>query len=73
MDTHQYMKVPVRFFTSETKKEYDITRLAHNGFEHVETQKGTYGLKEAGITVFRRLVKNISPHGYHLVKYTPGL
>ena len=47
--------------------------LVHNGFVHVEIRKGVYSLKEAGIIDFNRLVKNLTPHEYHLVKHTPGL
>ena len=39
MDTYQYIRIPLRFFTLEIKNEYDITSLAHNGFVNVEIQK----------------------------------
>ena len=32
-----------------------------------------YGLKEAGIIAFKKLVRKISPAGYHPSKQTPGL
>ena len=32
-----------------------------------------YGLKEAGIIAFNRLVTKLAPHGYHPVRFTPGL
>ena len=32
-----------------------------------------YGLKEAGIIAFQRLVKKLAPHGYHPCKHTPSL
>ena len=32
-----------------------------------------YGLKEAGIIAFKRLVTKMAPHGYHRVQFTPGL
>ena len=53
--------------------EYDIASIASNGFVYVEIRKGMYGLKEAGIIAFNRLVKNLAPHGYQPCKHTPGL
>ena len=73
MDTYQYTKIPVQFFTDEIHQEYNVSTLQHNGFIHVEINNGMYGLKEAGITAFKRLIKNIVPHDYHPVKHTPGL
>ena len=35
--------------------------------------KGMYGLKQAGIITCQELINNLAPHGYYLVKYTPGL
>ena len=32
-----------------------------------------YGLKEAGIIAYKRLVRNLQPHGYAVVTHTPGL
>ena len=61
MDTYQYMKIPLRFFTSKTKKEYNIISLALNVSVHVKIQKGMYGHKEARIIAFRILVKNLTP------------
>ena len=73
MENFQYMNIPTRFFTDEIREEYDITNLAPNGIVRVEIHKGIYGLKEAGIIDFKRLVKNVTPNGYHPVKHVPGL
>ena len=67
------MKIHLRFFTPEICKEYDITNLSHNGFIYVEICKGMYRLKEAGIIAFKKLMKNLEPHGYHPVRCTPCL
>ena len=32
-----------------------------------------YGLKEAGIIAYKRLVRNLQPHSYAHVSHTPGL
>ena len=71
--TYQYMKIPLRFFTPEICKEYDITNLPHNGFVYVKIRKDMYRLKESGIITFKIFVYNLEPHGYHPVKHAPGL
>jgi hypothetical protein len=53
--------------------EYDIQTIASHGYVYVEIRKGMYGLKEAGIIAFNRLVAKLAPHGYHPCKHTPGL
>ena len=53
--------------------EYNIQDIQSNGFVYVEIRKGMYGLKEAGIIAFKRLVEKLAPHGYHPCKHTPGL
>ena len=57
----------------EILKEYDINKLAYNGYIYVEIQKGIYGLKEAGILAYTALVKYLQPYGYYPVRYTPGI
>ena len=39
----------------------------------MRTEKGMYGLKQAGIIANQELVKHMAPFGYHPVKHTPGL
>ena len=60
MEDYQYMKIPTQFFTDEIQQEYDITNLQHSSFVHVEIRKVMYGLNEAGITAFKRIVKNLA-------------
>ena len=73
MNKCQYMKIPLKYFTSEICTEYDIHNLTHNGYIHIEIRKGKYGLKEADILAFNYTVKNLAPFGYHPVTHTPGL
>lgn len=44
-----------------------------NDFFYFEVQKGMCGLKQAVLLAYNQLVKNLAPHGYHLVKHTTGL
>ena len=73
MSKFRYMCIPLKWFTDEIRAEYDIHALASGGYVYCEIRKGMYGLKEAGLIAFQRLVKQLAPHGYHPVRYTPGL
>ena len=54
--------------------EYSLLPIADlSGYAYVEIRKGMYGLKEAGIISYKRLVRNLHPHGYAPVAHTPGL
>ena len=39
----------------------------------METVKGIYGLKQAGIIAHRDLIHHLAPFGYHPYRHTPGL
>ena len=73
MKNYHYMRIPLKYFTEEIHKEYDIMDIADHGYIYIEIRKGMYGLKEARIFDFNYIVKNLAPFRYTLVKYTPGL
>ena len=52
--------------------EYDLVIENDENF-YMMICKGMYGLKEASILTFTNLVKNMAPHGYSPMKYTPVL
>ena len=65
MKKFRYMKIPLKYIHKEIMDEYNIQDIQSNGFVYVEIRKGMYGLKEAGIIAFKRLVEKLVPHGYH--------
>ena len=67
------MRIALKDIPSEIITEYNLFQIAHHGFVYVEIRKGMYGLKEASIIAFKRLVTKMAPHGYHPVYFTPGL
>ena len=73
MKIFRYMRIALKDIPPEIIIEYNLLSIAHNGYVFVEISKGMYGLKEAGIIAFKRLVANLAPHGYHPVRFTPGL
>ena len=74
MTYYQYMRIPRALIPDEIINEYDLnTFIEEDNHLYCEIRKGMYGLKEAGIIAFKNLVKNLKPHGYRPMKYTPGL
>ena len=73
MSTYRYMQIPLKYTTLEIMAEYDINSLVSNSYIHIKIHKGMYGLKEAGIIAYTRLVAKLAPHGYHPCTHIPGL
>ena len=68
------MRIPLKTIPQEIIDTYDLKSLVDNqGQIYMRTEKGVYGLKQAGIIANQELVKNMAPFGYHPVKHTPGL
>ena len=74
MVNYQYMRINLKDIPNKVIVEYSLPPLADSsGYVYVEIRKGMYGLKEAGIVAYKRLVRKIQPHGYAPVVHTPGL
>ena len=61
MKQYQYMRISLKYFTAEICEEYNILYIADNGYVYIETRKGMYDLKEAGILAFNYVVENLIP------------
>ena len=68
----QYLQVQINDISPEVLEEYDV-RPDKFGYVYLEVRRGMYGLKEAGIIVFKQLVCKLAPAVYHPCKQTPGL
>ena len=53
--------------------QYNLWPLVHNDHVMAEVRKGMYGLPQAGILAYQRLVKHLNSHGYFATANTPGL
>ncbi len=73
LDRFEYMKMPLSLFPSWTKEQYNLDRLAKNGFVYLEMRRAVWGLSQAGILANKLQHKQLLPHGYYKCKYTPGL
>ena len=67
------MKMPLSLFPSWTKEQYNLDKLAKNGFVYLEMRRAVWGLPQAGILANKLLRKRLLPHGYYECKHTPGL
>ncbi len=67
------MRMPLDLFPSWIQKQYDLQRLAYNGFVHLEMRRAVWGLPQAGILANRRLRRKLEPFDYFKHANTPGL
>ena len=73
IERFEYMKVHIGLIPKEIIDQYDLTKIACNGWEYLEIQKGMYGLPHAGILVNNKLKAYLATFGYYPTKFTPGL
>jgi hypothetical protein len=69
----EYMRIPVWALPAVIIEQYQLTGLVHNGYVLVEINKGMYGLPQAGLIAYERLVKHLAKYGYHPCRHTDGL
>ncbi len=69
----EFMKMPLSLFPSWMKEQYNLDRLAKNGFVYLEMHRAVWGLPQASILANKLLRKRLLPHGYYKCKHTPGL
>ena len=68
------MRILLKIIPQYIIDAYNLTALVDDqGWIYMRTEKGMYGLKQAGIISDQELVKPMAPCGYHPVQHTPGL
>ena len=74
MVNYQYMRIHLKEIPNKVIVEYSLLPLADSsGYFYIKIRKEVYGLKEAGIIAYKRLLRNLQPHGYAPVVHTPSL
>ena len=64
MANFQYMRIHIKYNPNKVVVKYSLLPIADaSGYVYVDIRKGMYGLKESGIIAFKRLVRNLHPHG----------
>ena len=67
---YEYMKMLLSLFPSWTREQYNLDKLAKNGFVYLEMRRAVWGLPQAGILANKLLQKRLLPHGYYECKHT---
>ena len=57
MEELEYMKNPVRLIPDEIKVEYKVSNFEHAEYVYLQTNKGMYGLAQAGLLANELLAK----------------
>jgi hypothetical protein len=75
LEGYEYMRLPLTLIPDEICQQYQLDDIAitHDGWVYIETRKGMYGLKEAGILANHRIAKHLATYGYYPTPRTPGL
>jgi hypothetical protein len=69
----EYMKMVLSRFPEKIIQKYNLNALAVDGWVYIETRKGMYGLKQAGLLANQLLQTWLAPFGYYPARHTPGL
>jgi hypothetical protein len=70
---YKYMVINISSLPQEIIDEFGIMELAHDGRVYIESQKGMYGLPQAGLLTNKVLQRRLALDGYHPTEYTHGL
>jgi hypothetical protein len=74
MERPEYMRVHRRHIPPDIFEQYNLhSIISTDGFIYIKIKKGMYGLKQAAILAYQKLVNNLAPYGYKPCKYSLGL
>jgi hypothetical protein len=73
LEYFEYMTIPLALFPSWTVAQYNLNKLALDGWVYIEMRQAVWGLPQAGILANKRLRQKLAPFGYHDCVNTPGL
>ena len=66
MSRAEYMRIHTKCFPEDIRDQYYIDVLiAEDGYVYSKTIKGIYGLKQAAIIAYNRIIYHMEPHGYY--------
>ena len=73
LEYFEYMKIPLNLFPEWTKKQYNLDKLAFDGWVYIEMWCVVWGLPQAGIRANKHLRRKLAPFGYSESVNTLGL
>ena len=73
MSQPHYMRIRWDQIPDDIKLRYNLQPLLHNNYIYIKIKKGMYGLKEAAILAYNKLLHHLTPRGYYPIPGTAGL
>jgi hypothetical protein len=73
LEYFEYMKIPLALFPVWKIKQYNLHKLALDGWVYIKMRRAVWGLPQAGILANKQLRCKLAPFGYHESINTPGL
>ena len=74
MSRAEYMRIHSKYFPTYIRYQYKIDGLIEaDGYVYIKLIKGIYGLKQASIIAYNKIISHMDTHGYYPVPFTTGL
>jgi hypothetical protein len=73
LEYFKYMKIPLALFLAWTIEQYNLNKMALDGWVYIKTRRAVRGLPQAGILANKCLRRKLAPFGYYESVKTPGL
>lgn len=66
------MKIKWEYIPEDIKSKYNLEYMLHDGYIYVKIKKGMYGLNEAAILAYKKILTYLKPRGYYPIPGTSG-
>jgi hypothetical protein len=73
LEYFEYMKIPVSLSPMWTIEQYNLNKLAVDGWVYIKMRRAVWGLPQSGILANKCLHWKLAPFGYHESVNTLGL
>ena len=73
MKQPRYMRMRWDQIPDDIKLRYNLHTMKHYDYVYVKIKKGMYGLKEAAILAYNKLLLHLTPRGYYPIEGTAGM
>ena len=74
MEKPEFMKISAKHIPEDIYHKYNIgEKITKDNNVFIKINKGMYGLRQAAVLAYNKLVKHLAKHGYHPIEHTVGL
>jgi hypothetical protein len=73
LSRYEYLRIALKDIPDEIVHQYELQKIAHDGYVYIEVRKGMPGLKQAGKIANDRLKSHLEKYGYVPTDRTPAL